>query len=505
MAATRPRTQSPVTREISEEDRARWVQVSEHVRNEPRFLPYLEKKKPELYDKVVRGLHTLAIQARSVQWRDPREGKGARPEQLIPGTPGAFSDRTDWLVWLVMGGRGGGKSRTGGEAIREMLLGRDWNEPPRWALVGMTLDSVRIDMVENTLLQILPPGSVRKWNRGTCELWLTNGAYLKGYSSEAGQKLRGPNFHGAWADEIANWKDADKAPSEDSTWSNLVLATRASDHGTWTPRIIATTTPKPRRLLRVIDDQDEHYPGLADDENTVTTVLKTKENLKNLAESYQKTVVNRLDGTRLGKQELDGELLNEVEGAQWSYDLIETMRCKDTYPDYFAGGIGRCVVAVDPSTGDGSGDECGIVIAGLGGDGKVYVLEDASVRDKPEVWCKTIAQKYREWGCTAVVVETQGSALVNETLGRYATLPTIEVNAKKGKMLRAEPVALLSDQDRVKLAGRFPRLEAQMRTYDGTGDSPDRLDAFVYSVLNLLPVETGAGELMSIGGRSNHR
>ena len=491
-----------VVRPVDDDDRARWIGVAEHVRASPAFLPYVEERDPGLYSALVAGLQSLAIEARSVQWRDSRPGRGARPEQLIPGTEGAFSDRTDWLVWLLLGGRGGGKSRTGAEAIRELILGRKWVEPPRVALVGMTLDAVRIDMVENTLLQILPPGSVRKWNRGTCELWLTNGAYMKGYSAEAAQKLRGPNFHLAWADEVAAWKDADCAPSEESTWSNLVMAVRADDAGTWAPRIIATTTPKPRRLLRVIDDQDEHYPGLADDPDTVVSVLKTVDNLGNLAGSFRKTVVRRFEGTRLGSQELEGVLLDDVEGAQWTADLIEQMRFDETYPELFVGGLGRIVVGVDPSTGDGSGDECGIVVCGLAGDGKVYVLEDASLHGSPDAWVKQVASVYRKWAASAVVVETQGSLLVEETLGRYVTLPIIPINAKKGKMLRAEPVALLSDQDRVRFAGRFPALEAQMRTYNGSGDSPDRLDAFVIACLDLLPVETGAGDLISYPRRS---
>lgn len=497
------RRKSSVGREPTVEDRARWVAFAEQIRQYPEILPAIKDQSPRAYARAVVGLRTLAIDARSDVWRSG----GGRPEQFIPGTPGAALQVADWLVWLLMGGRGSGKSRTGAEATRELILGRRWKtEPPRWALVGQTLDAVRIDMVENTLLQVLPKGSVRRWNRGTCELWLSNGAYLKGYSSEAPRKLRGPNFHGAWADELATWKDADKSPAVDSTFSNLKLATRAEDGGTWKPRIVATTTPRPVTLLSNPDEADPMNPGpgVHDDESTVVTSMSTLANIENLPQHYIDTVVNRLIGTRLYDQEVLGLLVDAVIGAQWTHELIDRMIRPPHYPEAQGGGFRRITIAVDPSVGAGLGDECGIVVSALASDGCAYVLEDASKRCAPPEWVKIIDRMFRKYQAESVVAEVNhGFELVTETIGRYApNLPVRPILAKRNKVIRAEPVALLSDQDRVRFAGSrdsFPDLIRQLTTFDGTGDSPDRLDAFVYSILDLLPVETGAGDLVSVG------
>lgn len=502
---TAPDADIPGFSRPTDEDLARWVNLAENIREEPRILQVLARDHPDAYEEVVVGLRRLAIVARSEEWRSPAEGVGGRAEQLIPGTPGSFSDRTDWLTWLLMGGRGSGKSRTGAEATRELLLERRWRyEAPVWGLVGQTLDTVRVVMVENTLLPCLPPGALRRWNRNNCELYLTNGAFLKGFSSEVPDKIRGWNLHGSWADELSSWADADKATAEDSTWSNLKLATRAHDGHTWMPRIIATTTPKPKRILRNPDPADPAHPGLGihDDPTTVVTSMSTLANLANLPAHYIATVVDPLVGTRLYDQEVLGQLVDEVLGAQWSYELVKQMERPALFHETRAGGLQRIVIGVDPSVGSGHGAECGIVVVGLAQDGRAYILEDCSKRCRPEEWVRIVSAAFQRWSASAVVVEVNhGADLVAETIGRYApNLPIVEVRGKVGKMLRAEPVAVLSVNDRVRFSGppgAFSELQRQMRTWDGSGDSPDRLDAMVYGVLYLLP-PGGIEELISI-------
>lgn len=507
------RAKSAALRSVEDAGRANWVAFGEFCRAETRFLPWLEKEHPDILETVRDGFSILSVEAKSEEWRDEREGVGARPAQLIPGTPGSFSDRTDWATWLLMGGRGSGKSRTGAEALRELLFGREWSEDPQVALVSRTLEQVRLDMVQRVLLEVLPVGSLIQWNRGPCEMWvdLGNGrtAFLKGFSSEAKDKLRGPNHHIAWCDEIASWADAaETSPnSEGSTWSNMKLSVRADDNGTFDPRIIATTTPKPVTLIRNPDPNDPINPGLGlyDDEMTVVSHMSTEENRANLSEHWWKQSIEPLRGTRLWKQEVEGVLMDEVLGAQWTDEMIREM--ERPVPEFARSrddvialrtllDIKRIVVAVDPSVGAGLGDECGIVVAGLDHSENVWILEDGSLRAKASVWCKRVGELYEKWGASAVIVEiNQGGELVDETLGRYApNLPILEVWAKDGKKARAEPVALLSEQGRIFFAGsadeQFRLLTRQLKTWDQSdkGSSPDRLDAFVYACLNLIPV-----------------
>lgn len=194
--------------------------------------------------------------------------------------------------------------------------------------------------------------------------------------------------------------------------------------------------------------------------------------------------------------------VSSTEGALWDHDKIRAMTRKPGHVDRQAGGIVEVVIGVDPSVGDGTAGECGIVVAGRAHDGHVYVLEDASLAGRPSAWCKRLVEMYNKYGATYVIVErNHGQELLRDTIGRYsANLPIELVNAKKGKKLRAEPIATLSDTGRVWLAGDFPLLDFQMRTYTGAPneDSPDRLDAFVYAVSWLLPVESGIGDMLSV-------
>ncbi len=478
--------------------RTRWAAIANELRQNPELFQWIEREFPSVFPSLEAGLRTLAIEARQEEWR--AEGSiGGRPEQLIPGTDGSFSDRADWFCWLLCGGRGSGKSRTGGEATREFLLNREWGENPRWALVGQTLSDVRINMVENTLLQILPPGSVLQWNRSTCELWLRNGAYLKGYSSDAPRLLRGPNFHGAWADELATWTDADRAPGAiDTTLSNLKMALRAQDGGRWVPRLIATTTPKAVKILRNPDPSDIQNPGpgLYDDPMTVISHMSTYANQDNLASHFIDGVVAPLKGTRIYEQEVLGKLMDEALGALWTAEQIEEIRVHPTVPELHGGGFMAKVLSIDPSVGKGLGDECGMIVAGKARDGRCYIIADRSMRGDPSAWTRAAAAICREFGVDAVVAEiNQGGELVKGNLRRGGVMVPIHgVWARKNKRLRADPVAVLTDAKKVKLAGHFEKLERQMRTWDPENDrvSPDRLDAMVYAVSFLMP-GTGAG------------
>lgn len=470
----------------------RWVNVYEAIRADPTILKWLRKEHPDTYEWVRSGLLALRLRVSGDKWRDPRPGHGARPEQLIPGTPGSFSTRTDWVLWLLNGGRGSGKSKTGGEATKELVSERRWIKPPVWALVGETIDAVRVVMFEQALIPLFPDSFVSEWNRSACELHLANGAFLKGFSSRAPQKILGYNLAGAWCDEMASWADADRSPmAPHTTWSNLLLAVRFHDSHTWIPRIIGTTTPKAVRLIRNPDPNDPDNPGkgIYDQPTTVVSNMSTMANAANLPKSFMTNVIDPLRGTRLFEQEVEGKLVDAALGAQWTRELIDRMTVPDTYPNAQGGGIVRTVIGVDPSVGEGRGDECGIVVAGLAADGNVYILEDRSVRAPARVWVEVVRSAYEKWGSSAVVVEkNNGGELVRETIGRYAAhLPLVDVHAKRSKMVRAEPVALLSDQNRLRLAGEFPKLTYQMATWEGEGPSPDRLDAMVYAVLWLAP------------------
>ena len=411
-----------------------------------------------------------------------------------------------------MGGRGSGKSTTWTRAILEFLFGRQWYADPKGALVGPTLESVRLDMVERTLLPLLPPWSIVTWRRTTVDLLIrlapTPGAkvaHLKGYSSETPGRLRGPNLHFAACDEIAVWKDADRSPQAvDTTWSNLVLAVREQDRS-WRPRIVCATTPRAVRLLRNHDDGTERNPGpgLHDSPLTVVSTMSTMDNLHNLAPDFYETSIAPLEGTRLYSQEVDGNLIEAVAGALWSPEQVDDMVDAAMTPETLKElGVIEVVVGVDPAVGGGT---TGIVVCYLAADGVVWVVEDCSTSGDSTVWGPEVIKAARRHGAHRVIPElNQGHDLVIKVLQAESAslfrVPIQGVWAKEGKTVRAEPVANLSRRGRVRFCGTagFSQLWSQMRQWTGAGESPDRLDAMVYSILSLLPVDTGAGSLFSV-------
>lgn len=389
----------------------------------------------------------------------------ARPDQLPPDG--------DWTTWLLLGGRGAGKTRAGAEWIKASALGR----PPfadlpagRIALVGETFADVRDVMIEGVsgLLRIHRRAERPTWKPSLRRLEWPNGAVAQVFSSEDPEALRGPQFEIAWADEIAKWRHAEEV------WDMLQFGLRLGDR----PRQVATTTPRPVPLIK----------RLVADPGCVVARASTRANAYNLAPRFLDTVVGRYQGTRLGRQELDGELIDDRPDALWHRDEIDRLRL-DAAPPFT-----RIVVAVDPpATSGAKADACGIVAAGLDETGIGHVLADASARGlRPDAWGARAAALWHSLDADTLVVEVnQGGEMVETILREIAPeVPVRPVRATRGKWLRAEPVAALYAQGRVRHVGCFPELEDELCDFgpDGlsSGRSPDRLDALVWALTALM-------------------
>ncbi len=377
-----------------------------------------------------------------------------------------------WLTWLLIGGRGAGKTRAGAEWVRAQALGL----PPfaqrpvaRIALVGETEHDVREVMVEGVsgLLAVHRRGERPAWVPSRRRLEWTNGAVAYAFSAEDPESLRGPQFGCAWSDELAKWRYAEAA------FDMLQFGLRLGAN----PRQLVTTTPRPTALIK----------RLIADPSTVVTRAPTRANAFHLAPTFLKTVMARYAGTRLGRQELDGEIIDDRPDALWSRTLIERCRIAAA-PD-----CGRIVVAVDPPASSGKrADACGIVAAGLAADGTVCVLADDTVAGvTPAAWAAKAIALWRRLEADALVAEVnQGGDMVRAVIHEVdAAVPVIAVRATRGKWLRAEPVAALYEQGRVVHAGAFPALEDEMCDFASnglsSGRSPDRLDALVWAVTAL--------------------
>ncbi len=394
----------------------------------------------------------------------------ALPHQLAPGG--------DWRSWVILGGRGAGKTRAGAEWVRAQVEGGHPGEPGRArrvALVGETMDQVREVMVfgDSGILACSPPDRRPVWEATRKRLVWPNGAVAQAFSAHEPESLRGPQFDAAWVDELAKWKKAEAA------WDMLQFALRLGEH----PQQVITTTPRNVKVLKAI---------LANP-STVTTHAPTEANRAYLARSFLDEVRTRYAGTRLGRQELDGVLIEDSDGALWTSAALEAGRL-ETAPEF-----SRIVVAVDPPvTGHAGSDECGIVVVGAvtqgpPSDWRAVVLEDASVSAaKPTVWAEAALEAMARHGADRLVAEVnQGGDLVAEVIRQIDPLvPLRAVRASRGKVARAEPVAALYEQGRVSHLRGLADLEEQMcrmtaRGYEGPG-SPDRVDALVWAVHELL-------------------
>lgn len=382
----------------------------------------------------------------------------AHAGQLMP--PG------DWRVWLIRAGRGFGKTRAGAEWVCEVAR---TVEQARIALVGANADDVRQVMIEGPsgVVCVAREDERPVWHKALREVRWPNGAVASVYSAEAPERLRGPEHHAAWCDELAKWRNGE------ATWDNLVMTMRLGER----PRILVTTTPQKTRPMRRI----MALPSM------VETQGKTRDN-PHLPASFVEAMIAEYGGTLKGRQELDGELIDEVAGALWSRALIERQRVR-TAPE-----LVRVVVGVDPPAGT-QGDACGIVAVGLGRDGKGYVLEDASVGGlAPEGWARAVAACAARHEAERVIAEkNQGGSMVESVLrAADAGLPIRLVHASRGKSARAEPVSALYEAGKVWHVGAFPALEDELcglqagGGYEGPGRSPDRADALVWAASALM-------------------
>ena len=384
----------------------------------------------------------------------------------------------DWTNWIIMGGRGAGKTRAGAEWVRAQMEGDkplDTGRCRRMALVGETIDQVREVMIfgESGIMACSPPDRRPDWQASRKRLIWPNGAVAQVFSAHEPEGLRGPQFDGAWVDELAKWKKARE------TWDMLQFGLRLGEH----PQVCITTTPRNVGVLKDLVRQD----------STVVTSAPTEANSAFLAQSFLEKVRARYAGTRLGRQELDGVLLEDAEGALWNSAMLEDAR-REAPPE-----LDRIVVAVDPAvSGKDGADECGIIVAGACTQGPVqewraWVLADCSVASaSPAGWATAAIRAMEQFGAERLVAEVnQGGDLVAQVIRQVDPLvPVKAVHASRGKVARAEPVAALYEQGRVHHLRGLGRLEDQMcamtaQGYEGKG-SPDRVDALVWALHELM-------------------
>lgn len=379
----------------------------------------------------------------------------ARPAQLAPAG--------EWRTWMYLGGRGAGKTRAGAEWVREQ---KDSGKR-RIALVAPTAADARDVMVEGDsgILACSPPWDRPTYNPSLRRVTWSNGAIATLYSADEPDRLRGPQHDAAWGDELAAWRRPE-------AWDMLLMGLRLGDD----PRVVVTTTPRPTALVK----------GLAAHKATAVTRSTTYENAANLAPAFLEVTLRRYEGTRLGRQELNAEVLEDIEGALWSQAMIDACRVATCPP------LVRVVVAIDPAvTAGAESDETGIIVAGVGKDGHGYVIDDRSGRYAPSEWARRAIAAYREHACDRIVIEVnQGGDMAEHTLRMVdRAVPVRRVHASRGKATRAEPVSALYEQGRVHHVGHaLAQLEDQLCTWSpGTGQrSPDRLDALVWALTDLI-------------------
>jgi phage terminase large subunit-like protein len=387
----------------------------------------------------------------------------ARDDQLTP--PG------DWTYWLILAGRGWGKTRTGAEWVRsEVKRSRFVN------LIGATADDARDIMIEGEsgILSICPRGERPEYKPSQRKLAWPNGAVSLIFTADEPERLRGKQHEKLWADELAAWRYAE-------AWTQAQFGLRLGAR----PQACITTTPRPTPLVR----------ELIADPGTLATLGTTYDNRDNLAPSFFSKIVKTYEGTRLGRQELNGEVLLDNPRALWTRARIDELRRPKPGDDAlaaFLASLRRIVVAVDPAvTSNEHSDETGIVVAGIGRDESLYVLEDCSTVATPDAWARVAVQAYRRWGADRIIAETNNGGDMVEAVIRSVdrSVSYRKVTATRGKVIRAEPIAALYEQGRAHHVGGFDRLEDQMIEFDPTiaqTKSPDRMDALVWAGTELF-------------------
>lgn len=395
----------------------------------------------------------------------------ARPDQREP-------EGDYWTTWLILAGRGWGKTKTGSETIRDWACGPtplSGGKCKHIALVAETSGDARDVMVEGPagILACHPKEFRPNYEPSKRRLTWENGAVATLYNAVEPDQLRGPQHDAAWGDEVAKWRYMQE------TWDQLQMGLRLGLH----PKQIITTTPRPLPLIR----------KLLNDPSCVVTRGRTWDNASNLAAPFLKQIADRYNGTRLGRQELEGEVLDDMPGALWNREMIDGLRKPKAPED-----LDRIIVAIDPAATSGEeADETGIVVVGVArdaeGDNRGYVLEDGSLRGSPEEWAKRAVSLYHKYDADRIVAEkNQGGEMVASVLKAVdRTVPITLVHATRGKVVRAEPVSALYEQGRVHHIGRFDKLEDQMclftRDVDRSpGNSPDRVDALVWGLTSVF-------------------
>lgn len=391
--------------------------------------------------------------------------KQARKPQVIPEAP---DECPKWLTFVALAGRGWGKTRVGAEDTAHFAL---WTPHRRIAVVGRTFADARDVCVEGEsgLLACLPSLVVDKWNRSLGELVLKNGSIIKIFSADKPDKLRGPQFHRAWCDEVAAWQRPESL-------MQLRYALRLGE----LPRMIITTTPKPTFTIK----------ELIKNETGKNIIIRgsTFDNRANLSEYALEELKNRYAGTRLGRQELEGEVVDDTEGALWNYRNIEKTRVRS------APRMDKIVVAIDPAaTATETSDETGIIVAGRCGS-HGYILEDCTIKGKPYDWASVAISAYFRYQADEIVIEVnQGGDMAKDTIKSVnPNVPVRGVRASRGKIIRAQPIASLYEQERVHHVGSFAKLETQLTGFTGEnmahgeGGSPDRMDALVWALTYLM-------------------
>jgi predicted phage terminase large subunit-like protein len=395
----------------------------------------------------------LQIAQARVHWQEVQ----ARTPQLPP--------EANWLTWLILSGRGWGKTRTGAEwivweAIRQPKT--------RWAVIAKTHADIRDTCFEGEsgIISVLKRYNIfteKSYNRSNYSYMLPNGSRIKGFSAEEPDRLRGPQHHGGWLDELAAWE---KPEAYDQYKFGLRLGNN--------PKSVITTTPRPTKLIKEL---------IADD-NTHVTRGSTFDNSANLAASALLELQRKYADTRLGQQELYGAILDDNPGALWSRAMIESARVTTTPP------FVRVVVGVDPAVTSGEdSDYTGIVTAGMSSDGHYYILSDDTIKSSPQEWAMKAIQSFEAHKADRIIAETNnGGDLVLHLFQQVnSTIPVRKVTATRGKQVRAEPIAALYEQGRVHHVGYFAELEDQMCEYEPgvTSKSPDRMDALVWALTDL--------------------
>ena len=394
----------------------------------------------------------------------------ARPEQQSP--------EGDWNIWIYLAGRGAGKTRAAAEWVREEAKYTNTGQR-RFALVARTAADVRDVIVEGEsgIMNVTPPSERPLYEPSKRRLTWPNGNTATCFTADEPDSLRGPQFSHAWGDEVAAWRQTPDAAGM-TAFDNLRVGTRLGAN----PKIMITTTPKRVPLLYSLLEEEKKG------KKVVVTRGSTMDNSGNLSSAYLDTILGVYEGTRLAKQELYGEMLDSIEGALWTIEMIGKGR-QNLLPAHTP----LRVIGVDPSVAENPRDSCGIVVCASTGERDLYkrhawVLEDATIHGSPEVWANKVVEMARRWGAPVVAEVNQGGALVTNAINAIdPNVKVFEVHSKHGKQLRAEPVVLAYEQERVHHIGYIAELEDQMTAWiPGEGKSPDRVDALVHALTALL-------------------